>query len=342
MGASRAVKNFEDDENWVVSSVMWIGRALFQGRIEALDDGASNWIRAGQLWRRVDPTPHTIMTLLGPVRYERARNRRDAESASWVPVNESLGFVNSFLTRPAASLAALAVGCRPPREAAAPFARMSGMTPSVSTLQRLSGGLQGTGSVAARPRWDPIREEEVFAEEAVSAVISLDGVMVPLRAGEEGCEKAGWREAACGTIAFECRKGKRPGHQVFRPHAGNRENDPEGVAGVRAGVDSDGAPGPRRLRRRRRRLRQLELLGNPGHVRRVRRLPHARQHLRVVGEHAKAEGWYEKHAEILRTDPEGVEKVIRAILYLRDIATTGADDLARELAFFRKNRHRMR
>ena len=69
---------------------------------------------------------------------------------------------------------------------------------------------------------------------------------------------------------------------------------------------------------------------------------HACQHLRVVGEHAKAEGWYEKHAEILRTDPEGVEKVIRAIRYLHDVATTGADDLARELEFFRKNRRRMR
>ena len=49
-----------------------------------------------------------------------------------------------------------------------------------------------------------------------------------------------------------------------------------------------------------------------------------------------------RHAEILRTDPEGVEKVIRAIRYLHDVATTGADDLARELKFFRKNRHRMR
>ena len=52
--------------------------------------------------------------------------------------------------------------------------------------------------------------------------------------------------------------------------------------------------------------------------------------------------WYERYRHILRHDPDGVEKVIRAIRYLRDKATTGKDDIKRELAFFRKNRHRMR
>ena len=69
---------------------------------------------------------------------------------------------------------------------------------------------------------DRIREEEGVAEEAVSVVISLDGVMVPLRAGEEGCEKAGWREAACGTIAFHGLRGKRMDTKYFgrMPEAG--------------------------------------------------------------------------------------------------------------------------
>ena len=52
--------------------------------------------------------------------------------------------------------------------------------------------------------------------------------------------------------------------------------------------------------------------------------------------------WYERYRHILRHDPDGVEKVIRAIRYLRDKATTGKDDIKRELAFSRKNRHRMR
>ena len=52
--------------------------------------------------------------------------------------------------------------------------------------------------------------------------------------------------------------------------------------------------------------------------------------------------WFEQYRHILRHDPDGVEKVIRALRYLRDKATTGKDDIKRELAYFRKNRHRMR
>ena len=54
-------------------------------------------------------------------------------------------------------------------------------------------------------------------------------------------------------------------------------------------------------------------------------------------------GWFEKYREILRHDPRGVAKVIRALRHLRDAAA--APDRAeteRELAFFRKHRHRMR
>ena len=56
-----------------------------------------------------------------------------------------------------------------------------------------------------------------------------------------------------------------------------------------------------------------------------------------------APGWFEKYREILRHDPRGVAKVIRALRHLRDAAA--APDRAeteRELAFFPKHRHRMR
>ena len=342
MGAGAAPTDFEADENWVLSSVMSLGRALLQGRIEALDDGAPNGIRAGRLWHRVDPTPHTIMTLLGPVRYERARYRRDGESASWVPVDESLGLVDGYLTGPAARLAAYAAGCCPPREAAELFARMGGMTPSVSTLQRLPGGLHENWERGGAAALERIREEEGVPEEAVSAVISLDGVMVPLRAGEEGCEKAGWREAACGTIAYHDRKGKRLDTNYFgrMPETGKTtlkaslEAELAWIRGERPDLVvvavADGA------------VDNWNYLGTLDTDAEAVDYWHACQHLRVVGEHAKAEGWYKKHAEILRTDPEGVEKVIRAIRYLHDVATAGAEDLARELEFFRKNRRRMR
>ena len=56
---------------------------------------------------------------------------------------------------------------------------------------------------------DSIRDAEGVPHEAVSASVSLDGVMVPLRAGEDGRAEASWREAACGTVSFHDARGER-------------------------------------------------------------------------------------------------------------------------------------
>ncbi len=69
---------------------------------------------------------------------------------------------------------------------------------------------------------------------------------------------------------------------------------------------------------------------------------HACEHLRVASDHAVARHWFEKHREILRHDPRGVDKVIRALRYLLDRAKGDPAEIERELAFFRKHRHRMR
>ena len=106
--------------------------------IEKRDDDASRIERDGQSWFRVAVTPKTIMTSLGPVTYRRARYRSGASGASPVPVDESLGLVDDYLTRPAAELGLLMMGHCTAREAAAFFAKTGAMTPSVSTLQRLT------------------------------------------------------------------------------------------------------------------------------------------------------------------------------------------------------------
>ena len=62
----------------------------------------------------------------------------------------------------------------------------------------------------------------------------------------------------------------------------------------------------------------------------------------MASDHAVAPHWFEKHREILRHDPRGVAKVIRALCYLRDSAKGDRTEIERELAYFRKHRHRMR
>ena len=154
--------------------------------IENRDDGASRIERDGQSWFRVAVTPKTIMTSLGPVTYRRARYRSGASGASPVPIDESLGLVDDYLTRPAAELGLLMMGRCTAREAAAFFAKTGAMTPSVSTLQRLTLSMHECWESLGPETLGSIREAEGIPQDATTASVSLDGVMVPLRPGEDG------------------------------------------------------------------------------------------------------------------------------------------------------------
>ena len=55
-----------------------------------------------------------------------------------------------------------------------------------------------------------------------------------------------------------------------------------------------------------------------------------------------ASDWFERYREVLRHDPCGVDKVIRALRHFRDSAKPDRAEIERELAFFRKHRQRMR
>ena len=200
---------FEEAELRVRETMNALACELLGAVIEKRDDGASRIERDGQSWFRVAATPRTIMTSLGPLTYRRARYRSGASGSSPVPVDESLGLVDDYLTRPAAQLGLLMMGHCTAREAAAFFAKIGGMTPSVSTLQRLTRTMHERWETLGPETLDSIRDAEGVPHEAVSASVSLDGVMVPLRAGEDGRAEASWREAACGTVSFHDARGER-------------------------------------------------------------------------------------------------------------------------------------
>ena len=311
--------------------------------IENRDDGASRIERDGQSWFRVAVTPKTIMTSLGPVTYRRARYRSGASGASPVPVEESLGLVDDYLTRPAAELGLLMMGRCTAREAAAFFAKTGAMTPSVSTLQRLTLSMHECWESLGPETLGSIREAEGIPQDATTASVSLDGVMVPLRPGEDGRAKASWREAACGTVSFHDAEGKR----LKTLYLGRMPES--GKLTLKAQLASEVA----HIRRARPEIGIVAIadgaadnwtfLETLSPETEVIDFWHACEHLQTASDHAVAPGWFEKYREILRHDPRGVAKVIRALRHLRDAAA--APDRAeteRELAFFRKHRHRMR
>ena len=153
---------FEEAELRVRETMNALACELLGAVIEKRDDGASRIERDGQSWFRVAATPRTIMTSLGPLTYRRARYRSGASGSSPVPVDESLGLVDDYLTRPAAQLGLLMMGHCTAREAAAFFAKIGGMTPSVSTLQRLTRTMHERWETLGPETLDSIRDAEAY------------------------------------------------------------------------------------------------------------------------------------------------------------------------------------
>ena len=172
--------------------------------------------------------------------------------------------------------------------------------------------------------------------------MSLDGVMVPLRAGEDGRAEASWREAAGGTVSFHDARGERlktlylgrmpeSGKVTLKAQLASevahiRQLRPD----VRIVAIADGAADNWTF---------LETLSPETEV---IDFWHACEHLRTASDHAVASDWFERYREVLRHDPCGVDKVIRALRHFRDSAKPDRAEIERELAFFRKHRQRMR
>ena len=282
------------------------------------------------------------MSTLGPVRYRRARYRNGASRTSFVPVDESLGLVNDWLTRPAARLGLMMMGHCTAREAEAFFSEIGAMTPSASSLQRLARTLHERWEGLGPQALESIRDMEDIPPDATTASVSLDGVMVALRAGEDGRAEPCWREAACGTVSFHDAEGERLKtlYLARMPESGKPTLKAQLASEVayirRARPDiaivalADGAPDNWTF---------LETLSPEAQA---VDFWHACEHLRTASDHAVDPRWFETYRHILRHDPRGSTRVIRALRYLRDKAGRNRNAIERELAFFRKHRKRMR
>ena len=166
--------------------------------------------------------------------------------------------------------------------------------------------------------------------DAVTASLSLDDVMVALRAGEDGCADACWREASCGTVSFNDAQGKRlktlylgrmpeSGEATLKAQLASevahiRRVRPE----IRIGAVADGAAG------------NWTVLEGLSPETKVIDFWHACEHLRVASDHAVAPRWFEKRREVLRHDPRGAAKVVRALCYLCDTAKPDRAEIERK------------
>ncbi len=118
---------FEEVERRVRESVNVLGCAVLGSWIERLDDGAGRAGRAATVPCGGDAEDDHERARPGDLR---ARYRHGVGGLSFVPVDESLGLVNDWLTRPAARLGLMMMGHGTAREAEEFFSEMGAMTPS--------------------------------------------------------------------------------------------------------------------------------------------------------------------------------------------------------------------
>ena len=297
VGSGEGPDDFEAAERDALSAMKDVCCLVLRSVIESRDDGAGRIERDGQVWYRVEETAKMVMTSLGAVEYRRPRYRRDGASSSIVPVDESLGLVNGCLTRTAAHLGVWLMGHCTSREAEAFFGKMGTMTPSASTLQRLVKAAHGSWETIGATALDTIRAAEGIPADAVTAAVSLDGIMVPLRAGEDGRAEACWREASCGTVSFHDSDGERL-HTLYlgrMPESGKvslkaqLRAEVAHIKACRPDIEivalADGAPD------------NWSFLETLSPMAEVVDFWHACEHLSAASDHAVARNWYEKYRE---------------------------------------------
>ncbi len=329
--------------------------------LERFDLDVPELLVDGVAHHRVLRSETEYLSSAGPARVLRTLYRASGAATAVCPLELRAGVVEGFWTSHAAELAAWSVAHLTPRESAELFDRLGGMAPSRAALDRLPRALSSTWEAERHDFEAAVRSGEEVDPAAVAIAVSLDGVQMPMKDGGRAQKReaaaaegkptrgpAGYREAGCGTVSFYDEDGEQlTTVRVARmPEAGKatlKQMLSEEVAAalaqrpdLRVVKLADGAKDNWRY------LSEQY----PGGVE-VVDFFHAAEHLHAALEAAYGVGStktaqeYERLRHALRWHRRGVGEVISAIRRLRE-RFPRRRVLARELGYFRGNRHRMK
>lgn len=363
MAGKTGAREFYEFEKTLHARLMEAEREIL-GEVKAASDVDADALEInGRVHRRVLRSRQTYMTAAGPVEVERwlYKDRADPTSHALAALDLRLGIVEGFWTQRAAEQASWVVTQMVPQKAEELFARVGNMEPSKSSLDRLPKALGERWEAGREGYEQALREALVIPDEARTVAVSIDGVLAPIDGGasptavraqaaaEGRLSKgpAGYREMGCATLAFCDDKGDL-------------------ISAIRFGR----APEPKKLALKETLRRDLaHVLAQRPDLRLAKiadaggdnwaytaTLPegpeildffHATEHLADALAAVHGDGTmatrhkFEALRERLLTEDRGVEAVIAALAYLRRTNPRLAK-VKRALAYFRKNKRRMR
>lgn len=356
-------QNFAAFEKDLHAKVMEVEREMIAEEMARADIDVGAVVVEGVTYRRVVRCEETYFTAAGPVRVERTlyKDRTDEAGRAIVPMDLQLGVVEGRWTPVAAELSMWVVAQMTPKLAEELFERVGNMTPSKSSLDRLPKVLNARWEEERVHFEKALREGDVVPQNTRSIAVSLDGVLAPMKDGgaqekrgktaEEGRltrGPAGYREVGCGTISF-C---DAEGDMIAAVRMARMPETKKATlkSTLHADVTAVLAERPD--------LRLVKLADGAADnwTFLAGALPegveiidffHAAEHLNGALGSVLGDGTVEARRRfadlrfVLREDADGVEKVIRALDYLRK-KHPAAKRVATELAYFRKHRQRMR
>jgi len=311
--------------------------------------------------RRVLRCPQTYLTASGPVSVERSlySTRQDGARAE-CPMELRAGMIEGYWTPGAAKQAAWAMAHLTPQESEEMFSLVGGMRPSRSLLDCLPKQLSERWEVCRSTFEELLRAEERVPKEAATVAVSLDGVLVPMKDGEREAKRqraaaaekhlrgpTGYQEVGCGTLTLYDRFGDRLRTlRIARmPESGKKT--------LKAMLAEELAA----VQRERPDLKLVKLAdgARDNWTYLSQDLPkgdeivdfyHAADHLHdgmaaAYGETShQCQTEFVKLRHVLRHDPDGAAKVVRALVYRRDCHPR-SQKIAKVLKYFRNNRQRM-
>ena len=356
-------ESFESFENRLHKQLQDVERELLAEDLAASDVDVPGIIVEGTAYRRVLRAEETYMTAAGPVRVERTlyKDRSDEAERAIVPMELKAGIVGGFWTPTAARQAAWVVSQMTPQTAEELFTRLGHMSPSKSSLDRLPKVLAERWDGDRKGFEEALREAMVVPAEAVSVMASLDGVLAPMKDGGAAEKRAataargqiakgpaGYREVGCATLSFYAKDGKCLAAvrmaRMPEPHKASLKEMLKAELAVALEQRPD--------------LRLVKAAdgANDNWTFLTKDLPegdevvdffHAAEHLNDAIATAYGDGTVEARRRfndlrhVLLEEEDGVKKVIRSLVYLRD-QHPRSTKIATELAYFRKRQKRMR
>jgi hypothetical protein len=218
---AQQVPDLEAFERGLHAHILAFERELMAEELACYDVAAEQVTVNGVEYGQPMEDPETYMTIAGEVTVKRHLYRPAGRSTRHIcPMEWRAGIVEDFFTPAAARQAAYVVAHLPPATGAALFDELGNMCPSASSLERLPKGLSARWE-AHRQDWEAhLRTCESVPATATTLVVSLDGVLAPIRSAP--AEKAeptvsdkpskgpkGYQEVGCGTVSLHDAEGER-------------------------------------------------------------------------------------------------------------------------------------